>query len=75
MKKYKKYMKPAMGLAATGIGLGVASGLTDNEGVQKGLGVASTGVAIGGTILGAKIAMDAVSDLDKYTKKKMKGRY
>ena len=72
-KKYKRYVKPAVGLTAAGIGLGVASGLTDNSAVKAGLGVASTGVGIAGGLLGAKIAMDAVNDFSSYTKRKTKG--
>lgn len=67
-KKSKKYLKDGMALAATGIGLGVASGLDSTGATSK----ISGAMPMVGSIYGAGMVMDS---LDMLQPKKKKRRY
>ena len=61
----KRYMKDGMYLAATGVGLSVASGLDSTGSVSK----FSSALPMVGTIYGAGMMMDGVDHLTKKTKR------
>jgi len=65
----KKYLKNALGIAATGVVVGVGAELTTNAGAKAGLGVIGSGLKTVGGVASAGMVIDALGQLKPKKKK------